>query len=111
MKLILSSQKKLASSALLAHIERRMHFALDRFTGLVRDVKVRIIDDNGPKGGADKVVRVVARLEGGETLRVEERGSELYATADSIADKLKNTIARACDRLKSKRLRVQRAGF
>ncbi|MBX7143296.1 MAG: HPF/RaiA family ribosome-associated protein [Oligoflexia bacterium] len=100
MRLLISCQKKLSSSALMQHIERRLHFALDRFSGLVREVKVRVFDENGPKGGADKVVRAVVLLENGEGIRIESRGADLYGTADWLADRLKAAIARACERRK-----------
>ena len=46
------------------HIERRLRFALARFGNRVERVVVFLKDLNGPKGGIDKVCRILAKVRG-----------------------------------------------
>ena len=57
------------------HIERRLRFALARFGNRVERVIVFLQDRNGPKGGIDKVCRILAKVQG--------CGSMMAAVADS----------------------------
>ena len=41
------------------HIERRLRFALDRFGDRIARVFVFLHDRNGPRGGIDKICRVL----------------------------------------------------
>ena len=50
------------SAACVAHLERRLQFALARFSGHIQRVQVVLEDQNGPRGGLDKHCRVVVRL-------------------------------------------------
>jgi hypothetical protein len=54
---------------LAAHVERRLRFALTRFSGRIGRVSVFLADQNGPRGGIDKTCRIVVRLrEGGDVI-------------------------------------------
>jgi len=86
------------TDAIRNHIERRLSFALSRFSGRLRDVEVRLRDENGPRGGVDKVCRVKATLHGLSTLVVEAVGSDLYAAIDSAADRAGRALGRALRR-------------
>ena len=46
------------TAALLAHVERRLRFALSRFGQKIRLAAVQLADLNGPRGGLDKQCRV-----------------------------------------------------
>lgn len=87
--------------ALLQHTERRLAFALARFTPLIRAVTVRLEDLNGPKGGLDKRCRVAATLDGQAALRAEATGADLYAAIDAAADRLGRMVVRAKNRLEA----------
>ena len=50
---------------LTAHVERRLRFALTRFSGRIGRVNVFLTDQNGPRGGIDKTCRIVVRLRDG----------------------------------------------
>lgn len=57
------------ASELAAHVERRLRFALTRFSGRIGRVSVFLADQNGPRGGIDKTCRIVVRLrEGGDVI-------------------------------------------
>jgi putative sigma-54 modulation protein len=81
-----------------SHIERRLGFALDRFTSRLRAVLVWVGDINGPKGGAqDKCCRMVVQLTHGRVV-LEERADDLYAAIDRAAHRAGKTIARKAKR-------------
>ena len=86
------------TGAIRDHISRRLAFALSRFSGRLKDVEVRLRDENGPKGGLDKVCRIKATLHGLPTLVVEAVGSDLYATIDTAADRAGRALGRSLRR-------------
>ena len=54
MEVIIRSKTSEINQSLQNHIERRIDFALGRFSPLIDFIKVDLIDLNGPKGGLDK---------------------------------------------------------
>ena len=104
MKLAIYCQKKLASLTFREYVRRRIQLAVERFSSRVRDVTVRIVDENGPRGGLDKVVRVTATLQQGRTIAIAARGAEAYATADDVADRLKSVLSRLSGRRRREKL-------
>lgn len=77
------------------HAERRLGFALARFSPRLGSVTMRLEDVNGPKGGEDKRCRIEARLEGHPALLAEATGDDLYRAIDTAADRLGRAVARA----------------
>ena len=89
------------------HIERRLGFALDRFTKRVSTVIVWIGDLNGHKHGAkDKCCRMAIRLKH-RMVVLEERAADLYLAIDRAAHRVRKAIARD---LKERRSRPRPAG-
>jgi ribosomal subunit interface protein len=103
MKILLRGLGIGATPAIERHVERRLGFALGRFGQRLRDVTVRFEDVNGPRGGVDKVCRLVTRLRSGETVRIEERCFDLYSAIDRAADRLRLTVSRRLARRRSRR--------
>jgi ribosomal subunit interface protein len=92
--------------ALAGHVQRRLRFALGRFAARVAAVRVRLTDDNGPRGGVDKACRVRAHLRGAGLVRVDEIDADLYAAIDRAAARLSRGVARALDRRDEPRARL-----
>ncbi len=98
--------------AMSEHVRRRLGFAIGRFAGALRWVKVRVEDVNGPRGGVDKRCVVSASGEGFEERVVEVRDVNAYAAVDQAIEALGRSVARALDRAKGaivRGLRVQGA--
>lgn len=76
------------SSTAIKETERALHFALDRFAHIVREVEVSLTDINGPRGGCDKMCKIQVRL--------IPRGMKVVRTIDSTFEQAANT---ACDKL------------
>ncbi len=81
-----------------SHIERRLGFALDRFTPMVRFVHIWIGDVNGPKHGTDdKFCRLAIQLRHGRAV-LEKRAADLYVAIDRAAHGVSKKIARQLKR-------------
>lgn len=82
-------------------IRRRLEFALGRFGSRIREVKVRLNDLNGPRGGLDQACGLDARLTSGEHLVVESvqacREAAVSAASDRMARRLREELDRRRD--------------
>ena len=86
------------TEALSAHIERRIAFALSRFSSKIDRVVVRFSDLNGPKGGPDKICQVGFTVKGMGPESVEARDPDLYCAVDLAAAKAGRRVARLLER-------------
>jgi len=86
------------------HLERRLHFALGRFTQAIRRVVVFLSDQNGPRGGLDKLCRLVIQPKAGNEVVVETRGGSVDDAVDQAADRASLTLARRLARMRGSRL-------
>lgn len=68
-------------------VRRRLRFALGRLDGAVTRVSVRLLDVNGPKGGCDKVCKMIVRTSAGSNVVVEETHGDLFAAISKAADR------------------------
>ncbi len=68
-------------------IERRIRFALGRFVGRISLVTVSLTDVNGPRGGADKHCRLVAKLIPAGSVTIEETHTDVAAAVALAADR------------------------
>lgn len=98
MKLEIRRQGVEVSDEAQAHIERRLRFALGRFSPRIQRVAVFLADQNGPKGGVDIRCRLVARLLRLGVVTVEDRDTELTVLIDRAADRLARTVQRKLER-------------
>jgi hypothetical protein len=96
------------ASRLRAFAANKLSVALLRFSPAIQDVSMRMRDINGPdRGGADKLCRVVLRLEDNSVLVVEELGINMTEVIDRVTDRLQHTVAKQLSRL----VKVDRAGI
>jgi ribosomal subunit interface protein len=87
---------------LRGHIQRRLSFALERFAGRIRKVRINVADLNGPRGGVDKRCRVAIVLIPSRTIVIEERDSNIYVAIDRIGDRAGTCIGRRLKRGKGR---------
>lgn len=87
------------------HVERRMGFALARFSDQIQSIRVMVEDLNGPKGGVDKLCKVVATMSRGDQVTGEARADGVLAAIDRVADRVKRAMTRKLDRPRARRLR------
>lgn len=95
------------------HVKGKLESSLKRFLRLVQDIVVRLEDDNGPRRGADKLVKLHAHIVPTEHLIIEERDKNLYAAVDKAFDRLKVVLGKRANKLprSHSRDRTCAAGF
>ena len=79
---------------LRAYAERRLSFALRRFEGQIRHIRLRLTDVNGPKRGVDARCAVTAHLTNGKRLFVEATTAWPFRSVTQSAGRLSEAIRR-----------------
>ena len=79
---------------LRAYAERRLSFALRRFQGQVRHIRLRLTDVNGPRHGVDARCAVTAHLANGKQLFVEATTAWPFRSVTQAAGRLSEAIRR-----------------
>lgn len=104
MKLELHSSRIEVSESIRSYVERRIAFALGRFTDVIDSVVVRLEDINGPRGGIDKLCRMRVRLIGQRSpIIAEVVDLETRVAVDLTAERVGRAVARNLDRLSNRR--------
>ncbi|MBK8768375.1 MAG: HPF/RaiA family ribosome-associated protein [Burkholderiaceae bacterium] len=70
------------TEALRTQAERRVRFALGSTSGRVRNVVMRLADENGPRGGLDKRCTIRANFPGAPPVIIEQQEADLYVAID-----------------------------
>jgi hypothetical protein len=83
---------------LQTQLRRRLEFALDRYAHRVQSVDVRVVDENGPKGGVDKRCTVTARLGRMGTVVITDHDSDVVRLVDRVAHRASMATARKLGR-------------
>jgi ribosome-associated translation inhibitor RaiA len=89
------------TAAIKEYVERRIGFALGRFSSRVKTVTVRLDDANGPRGGADKTCQIAVALaapRGEVPVVVEEVHGDLYAAISLAATRVGRVVGREIER-------------
>lgn len=73
-------------------IERRVGFAVDRFSDRISVIDVHVADVNGPRGGVDKSCQIAAELADGGEIRISEHHQNLFAAVRAACDRLRHLI-------------------
>lgn len=86
------------TDALTEHVRRRLDVLLARHADRIKRVGVRLGDENGPRGGADKFCRIQVHLLDARVAVIEEVGVDLYAAIDSAAERVSRVVVKHLDR-------------
>jgi putative sigma-54 modulation protein len=106
MRLELRARGIQASARLRRQIEERVRFALRRFGDRVRRVRVHLWDVNGPRGGEDIRVRILATVAGpgaGAHLVIQERHTRPLGAVGLACERVAHTLARRLGRIRARR--------
>jgi len=91
------------SDTLLRHIERRVAAVLRPHAAQVADIALRLLDANGPRGGAnDKVVRISVGLKPWGRVVASAASSDIYRSVDRASGRLRSALHHHRSRLKSR---------
>ena len=88
------------------HIDVRLRYALARFGSRVQRVQVFLHDRNGPKGGIDKVCRIMAKVQGCGEIVAAVVDTEWPAAVDRAATRIGHTVSRQLGRVRETRRQV-----
>lgn len=90
-------------SGLGDHVERRLRFALSRFSGRIRRIDVFLSDQNGPRGGVDKTCRIVVRLGDGGDVVAEVSDVDWVIAVDRATTRIGQSTGREVARRRDAR--------
>jgi putative sigma-54 modulation protein len=100
------------AASVRTHADRLLRFALTRFTDAVSAVRLRLVDENGLRGGVDQRCRVQVVLRRGNALSIEAVGSDPHSVIHEVAARMARTLSRRLARLRVRRGSVlPRAGM
>lgn len=111
MKWLLKHQGTPHPATLPDHIERRLRFALARFGDRVERVIVFLQDRNGPKGGIDKVVRILTKVQGCGSIMATVADSDWTAAVDRATTRIGHTLSRQIGRMRDRRIQACRTSM
>ncbi len=82
------------------HIERRLRFALSRFGSRIGKVFVFLQDHNGPKGGIDKLCRILVKTHGCGVVVAAVADSDWAVAVDRATTRIGQAVGRQVDRIR-----------
>jgi hypothetical protein len=85
-------------------IDRRLRFALARFGSRIQKTIVFLHDHNGPKGGIDKVCRILVKTQGCGTLVAAIVDSDWNTAVDRATARIGHTVARQIARVRERQV-------
>jgi putative sigma-54 modulation protein len=98
MQIEVRGQSLAVTPALSSYAERRVTTALRRFGRRIALVAVRLIDENGKRGGIDKRCHIEVTIPRRPVLLIEERHSDVYTAIDFAADRVAMAVSRELER-------------
>ncbi len=82
---------------------RSLGFALDRFAARIAEIRLRVRDENGPRGGLDQTCSLAIRLQGAKELHLQDRDSAAEKAIHRLARRAARTLARDGGKRRSSR--------
>ena len=86
------------TDSLREHTERRLRFALGWADDRLRQISVRLSDENGPREGEDKRCRIQITFRGAPSVVIDDTEADLYVAIDRAADRAGRSVARRLER-------------
>jgi putative sigma-54 modulation protein len=84
------------------HIERRLRHAVVRFGSRVEKVFVFLQDMNGPRGGLDKICRILVKTRGCGVVVAAIADADWYAAVDRATTRVGHSLGRQVARHRSR---------
>lgn len=82
------------SDRLRRFIEKKLQSTLGRFSHLVQRVRVRLTDENGPKGGEDIQCQIRTSLGRAGVVTINETRSDPFAAVARASDRASHRLSR-----------------
>lgn len=103
MRLELRSKGVELTDRLQRFIEKKLRFALGRFSHMVQGVRVRLTDINGPRGGEDIQCQIRANLGRAGVVTINETRTDPFAAVSRASLRTGQNLSRKLARRKEER--------
>jgi ribosomal subunit interface protein len=94
MEVLITGNGVKINSVLKAYIQRRINFALSRFSNKVGRIRVVVSKKRGPEGGIEKLCRIHVQLLGNTTLAVSHSDNDFHSAITHAADQIHRVVDR-----------------
>lgn len=101
MSLTITDRNNVLADASREFVERRLQFALSRFGTKVRSISVILSDENGPRGGVDKVCRIIVKIYRARDVIVTDQDVDIKASVSRAVDRVGRAVARSIERTRA----------
>lgn len=101
MKLTIRAEGLTLDQTTRARAERRLAFALGRFAERIDSVRLVVADENGPRGGVDKLCKLNVHGRGWD-VHVEDADAVVDTAVDRVAGRAGRSVARKLARLRQR---------
>jgi putative sigma-54 modulation protein len=85
------------TDALQGHIHACLAHLETRFGDRIKEIEIRLLDVNGPKGGEDKVCRIQARIDKHPSFHTEGRNGDLYQAINLAVRRMERALESVLD--------------
>lgn len=92
-----------SDSELIAFSRKRFGAMLDRFSGIIRGIEVRLRDLNGPKGGADQECSIAVDINGKPTVVSTATHENSFGAVSLAVQRVRKQVERVMKRRIAKR--------
>jgi putative sigma-54 modulation protein len=110
MNVLISSKGFQLGTSLREEVVEHVSDAFQRFEGRIREIRVFLSDDNGPKRGVDRSVQLVVDVENLPLVIIKEKGTDWDSTLVRATDRAVHSMARQVDRMRSNSGKISMAG-
>ena len=98
MNIHIQTQGFALTDSLREHTERRLRFALGWADDRLRQISVRLSDENGPRGGEDKRCRIQLTFPSAASVVIDDTEADLYVAIDRAVDRAGRSVAHRLER-------------
>lgn len=94
MQILIRTKSFPITEAIENHINNRIHFMLSRFSNTIRKVEIFIADENGPKGGIDKLCIAKIKTDHHSDVVVKDIEADLYTAISRALARARQSLTR-----------------
>lgn len=87
-------RRRLLNQELRDLAERRLLFALSRFSSKLARVDLVVQDENGPRGGIDKACRVSVSMHRCDSVVITDKDSDFATVLSRVAERVGRAVGR-----------------
>ncbi len=82
------------SGALSQYVKAKIQIMLSRYESKVVSINVSLFDINGPKGGEDKCCKIIIKINGANSIVVQETAEDLYDAINTCSRRARRVVKR-----------------